>query len=66
MLSSVIYSVLDLYIYILLLFLLRMDLVYFVNKLLAMLFLFQYVNAVVVDFNEVVVMLHQTILFGIL
>ena len=66
MLSSVIYSVLDLYIYILLLFLLRMDLVYFVDKLLAMLFLFQYVNAVVVDFNEVVVMLHQTILFGIL
>ena len=66
MLSSVIYSVLDLYIYILLLFLLRMDLVYFVNKLLAMLFLFQYVNAVVVDFNEVVVMLHKTILFGIL
>ena len=43
-----------------------MDLVYFVDKLLAMLFLFQYVNAVVVDFNEVVVMLHQNILFGIL
>ena len=66
MLSSVIYRFLNLYIYIWLLFLLLVDLAYLVDKLLTVLFLFEYVNAIVVDFNEVVVMLHQTILFRIL
>ena len=58
MLSSVIYRFLNLYIYIWLLFLLYVDLAYLVDKFLTMLFLFEYVNAIVVDFNEVVVMLH--------
>ena len=66
MLSSIISSVLNLYIYIWLLFLLLVDLAYFVDKLLTVLFLFEYINAVVVNFNEVVVMLHQTILLRIL
>ena len=66
MLSSIISSVLNLNIYIWLLFLLLVDLAYFVDKLLTVLLLFEYINAVVVDFNEVVIMLHQTILLSIL